>query len=277
LHFVAGLALRTFGRMHDAAEGDGRNNEEQRQEAHAGLEDEITGEAAGAAAHDFGGALGAPEEDFCSNDQHRIAHTRRDTIAQVARYSVGMAKKKTGNTSARVLSSKEVYRGPVFWVTSDRVVEPGNIEVRRDIVRHPGSVVVLAVDERGKEPRILLEVQYRYTVGGKIWELPAGRIDPGETELAGAKRELLEETGFTARSWKRILRFYASPGFLAETMSVFLARGLKPGIAQPEADEVIDVRFVPLSKALKMVKTGQIGDAKTICGVLWLKQYGNHL
>ena len=263
--------------MHYAAEGDGRNNEEQRQEAHAGLEDKITGEAAGAAAHDFSGALGAPEEDFCSNDQHRLALTRRDTIAQVARYSVGMAKKKTGNASARVLSSKEVYRGPVFWVTSDRVVEPGNIEVRRDIVRHPGSVVVLAVDERGKEPQILLEVQYRYTVGGKIWELPAGRIDPGETELAGAKRELLEETGFTARSWKRILRFYASPGFLAETMSVFLARGLKPGIAQPEADEVIDVRFVPLSKALKMVKTGQIGDAKTICGVLWLKQYGDRL
>ena len=188
-----------------------------------------------------------------------------------------MAKKKTGNSSARVLSSKEVYRGPVFWVTSDRVVEPGNIEVRRDIVRHPGSVVVLAVDDRGKEPLILLEVQYRYTVGGEIRELPAGRIDPGETELAGAKRELLEETGFTARSWKRILKFYASPGFLAETMSVFLARGLKAGIAQPEADEVIDVRFVPLSKALKMVKTGQIGDAKTICGVLWLMQYGDSL
>jgi ADP-ribose pyrophosphatase len=196
-----------------------------------------------------------------------------------------MASKKTGKApsvrSARVLSSQEVYRGPVFWVTSDRVVEPGEIEVRRDIVRHPGSVVVLAVDDTGagnrKEPLVLLEVQYRYTVGKKIWELPAGRIDPGENELAGAKRELLEETGFTAKSWKRILKFHASPGFLAETMAVFLARGLKAGVAQPEADEVIDVRFVPLSKALKMVKTGQIGDAKTICGVLWLKQYGKNL
>ena len=162
----------------------------------------------------------------------------------------------------------------MFWVTSDRVVEPGGIEVRRDIVRHPGSVVVLAVDETAAEPLVLLELQYRYTVGRKIWELPAGRIDPGETELSGAKRELLEETGFTAKNWKRILKFHASPGFLAETMAVFLARGLKPGIAQPEADEVIDVRFVPLSKALKMIKTGQIGDAKTICGVLWLKQFG---
>jgi ADP-ribose pyrophosphatase len=188
-----------------------------------------------------------------------------------------MAKKETGKASARVLSSKVVYRGPVFWVTSDRVVEPGNIEVRRDIVRHPGSVVVLAVDEKGREPLILLELQYRYTVGRKICELPAGRIDPGETELAAAKRELLEETGFTAKSWKRILKFHASPGFLAETMAVFLARGLKAGIAQPEADEVIEVRFVPLSKSLKMLKTGQIGDAKTICGVLWLKQYGKNL
>jgi ADP-ribose pyrophosphatase len=167
-----------------------------------------------------------------------------------------------------------VYRGPVFWVTSDRVVEPGGIEVRRDIVRHPGSVVVLAVDETAAEPLVLLELQYRYTVGRRIWELPAGRIDPGETELSGAKRELLEETGFTAKSWKRILKFHASPGFLAETMAVFLARGLKPGIAQPEADEVIAVRFIPLSKALQMIRTGQIGDAKTICGVLWLKQFG---
>jgi ADP-ribose pyrophosphatase len=159
-------------------------------------------------------------------------------------------------------------------VTSDRVVEPGGIEVRRDIVRHPGSVVVLAVEETTEEPLVLLELQYRYTVGRKIWELPAGRIDPGETELSGAKRELLEETGFTAKSWRRILKFHASPGFLAETMALFLARDLKPGIAQPEADEVIDVRFVPLSKALKMIRTGRIGDAKTICGVLWLKQFG---
>ena len=181
---------------------------------------------------------------------------------------------KSSKQSAQVLSSKEVYRGPVFWVTSDRVIEPGNIEVRRDIVRHPGSVVVLAVDGPSKDPQILLEEQFRYTVGKKIWELPAGRIDPGETELVGAKRELLEETGYTAKSWKRIMKFYASPGFLAETMAIFLARGLKPGQAQPEADEVIAVSFVPLSKALKMVKTGQISDAKTICGVLWLREYG---
>jgi len=182
--------------------------------------------------------------------------------------------RKSSSQKVRVLSSKEIYRGPVFWVTSDRVIEPGSIEVQRDIVRHPGSVVVLAVDESHPEPHVLLEVQYRYTVGRKIWELPAGSIDPGETELVGAKRELLEETGFTAKSWERILKFHASPGVLSETMAVFLARGLKAGQAQPEADEVIDVRFVPLSKAARMVRSGQICDAKTICGVLWLDRFG---
>ena len=184
--------------------------------------------------------------------------------------------RKSNSQKARVLSSKEVHRGPVFWVTSDQIIEPGSIEVRRDVVWHPGSVVVLAVDETKPEPLILLEVQYRYTVGRKIWELPAGSIDPGETELAGAKRELLEETGFTAKSWKRILKFHVSPGILSETMAIFLARGLKPGKAQPEADEVIDVRFVPLSKAARMVRSGQICDAKTICGVLWLERFGTN-
>jgi ADP-ribose pyrophosphatase len=119
------------------------------------------------------------------------------------------------------------FRGPVFAVSTDIVKEPGGILARRDIVRHPGSVVILAVDEASTEPRILLERQYRHAAGTHLWELPAGRKDPRESELAGAQRELLEETGFTARSWKRVLYFYVSPGFLDETMSLFLARGLR--------------------------------------------------
>ena len=178
---------------------------------------------------------------------------------------------------ARVVSSQEVYRGPVFWVTTDQVVEPGGIEVRRDVVRHPGSVVILAAGKRYQKPLILLEHQYRHTVGRKIWELPAGRIDPGETELAAAKRELLEETGYRAVTWKRILKFHASPGFLAETMAVFLAEGLMAGTAQPEADEVIEVRFFSLSEILKMIRDGRIEDAKTICAVLWLSEFRKSL
>ena len=169
---------------------------------------------------------------------------------------------------AQVLSSREAYRGPVFWVTTDDVLEPTGVRVRRDVVRHSGSVVVL-VAERGK---VLLERQYRHAAGRYLYELPAGRIDAGESELTAAKRELLEETGFTARKWKRILRFWASPGFVAEAMSIYLARDLTPGTAQPEGDEVIKIQFVPLKKAVAMVLGGRIQDAKTIAGVLWLDQ-----
>lgn len=180
--------------------------------------------------------------------------------------------KSPGNkhSKARILSSRTVYRGPVFWVTSDRVEEPGGVRVRRDLIRHSGSVVVLAVDDTGKIPRILLERQYRHAAQDYLWELPAGRIDAGEQELKAAQRELLEETGYSASRWRRILRFYASPGFVAETMSVYLATGLRSGDAQPEEDEVIYKRMVALNAALRMVLNGTIRDAKTISSVLWL-------
>ena len=178
---------------------------------------------------------------------------------------------KSSRSAAQVISSKAKFRGPVFSVVTDVVREPGGIVARRDVIRHSGSVVVLAVDDN-RHPRILLERQYRHAAGAHLWELPAGRKDPNESALAGAKRELLEETGFTARSWKRILYFFASPGFLDETMALFLARGLRPGPAQPEDDERISVKFFPLRAALKMVDECRIRDAKTIAGVLWLAQ-----
>jgi len=173
-------------------------------------------------------------------------------------------------TRARLISSKTVYRGPVFSVTTDHVQEPGGVEARRDLIHHSGSVVVLAVDDSSATPRVLLERQYRHAAGDYLWELPAGRIDPGEHELKAAKRELLEETGYTATHWRRILKFYASPGFVAETMSVFLATGLTTGEAQPEEDEIIYQRMVPLPTAVNMVMKGTIRDAKTISSVLWL-------
>lgn len=171
---------------------------------------------------------------------------------------------------ARIVSSRVSYKCPVFSVVTDEVIEPGGIRARRDTIRHSGSVVVLALDERAKEPRVLLERQYRHAAKDFLWELPAGRIDRGERELAAAKRELLEETGYTARNWKKILCFYASPGFLGETMSIYLARGLRAGVAQPEADEKIATRFFSLSAAVRMARGGSIRDAKTISGILWL-------
>lgn len=180
------------------------------------------------------------------------------------------ASRKTSNKKARVLSSTVPYRGPVFWVTTDQVLEPSGVRVRRDVVRHSGSVVILAVDEASRTPRVLLEKQYRHPAGKFLYELPAGRIDEGENELKAAKRELLEETGYSARSWKRVLHFWASPGFVAETMSIYLARDLRLGAAQPEDDEVIEINMFPLEKAVAMVMNGTIQDAKTITGILWL-------
>jgi ADP-ribose diphosphatase len=176
---------------------------------------------------------------------------------------------------AKIISSRVVYRGPVFYVTTDRVQEPGGIVVRRDVVRHSGSIVIMAVDDSRSEPRVLLARQYRHPADDFLWELPAGRIDPGESELTGAKRELLEETGYSAANWKRALFFYSSPGFLDETMAIYLATGLKRGKAQPEKDEVIQKRMFPLSQLVRMVMRSAIRDGKTISAVLWLAQ-GSH-
>src|ERR1039457_7342397 len=166
------------------------------------------------------------------------------------------------SAQARVLSSRLSYQGPVFSVTTDEVEEPGGVRARRDVIRHSGSIVVLAVEEparkeKGAEPRILLERQYRHAAKSMMWELPAGRIDDGETALTAAKRELLEETGYSARHWKRILHFYVSPGFLDETMTIYLASGLRAGVAQPESDERIAVTFFDVSETNKMALHGR--------------------
>jgi len=173
-------------------------------------------------------------------------------------------------SKARLVSSRTVYRGPVFWVTTDYVIEPGSIKVRRDLIHHSGSIVVLAVDDTRAVPRVLLERQYRHAANDYLWELPAGRIDPGEHELQAAKRELIEETGYRADRWRRILKFYASPGFVAETMAVYLATALHAGESEPEDDEVIYKRMLPLPTVVKMILKGTIRDAKTISSVLWL-------
>jgi ADP-ribose pyrophosphatase len=165
-----------------------------------------------------------------------------------------------------------VFRGPIFEVTRDQVREPNGVTAIREVIRHSGSVVILAVDNPGAEPRVLLERQYRYAAKDYMLELPAGRIDPGESALTAGKRELREETGYTARKWKRVLYFYPSPGFLEESMTVFLANGLKAGKAKPEADERIDCLWLPLTEVVEMAMSGHIRDGKTLAGVLWLSQ-----
>ena len=181
-------------------------------------------------------------------------------------------RKKLSRKSARIVSSKTAFTGRVFNVVSQRVKEPDGVLVLREIVQHHGSIVILALDETTHPPRLLLERQYRHAAGERLWELPAGSLEPGEQKLAAAKRELKEETGYTASKWEKALFFYVSPGFLTESMAVFLARGLKKGEAQPEEDERIAVRFFPLPQAVQMALRGKIKDAKTLASILWLER-----
>ena len=179
--------------------------------------------------------------------------------------------------TAQLLDSKAVYEGALFRVMQDHLIEPGGQEVRRDVIRHNGSVVILAVDpgKHKKDPWVVIERQYRHAAGQYLWELPAGKLDAGEKPIDGAKRELAEETGYQAKKWSPLVEYYASPGFLGESMNVFLAEGLVAGDAHPEEDEKIDFRLVKLSELLEMVDRGKIIDGKTLTSILiYARQHG---
>jgi ADP-ribose pyrophosphatase len=174
-----------------------------------------------------------------------------------------------------VLSSQVSYQGPLFRVLTDRLREPTGKEVTRDIIRHNGSVVVLALEKskNKKDPLVLVERQFRHAAQQYLYELPAGTIDPGEDHLAAAKRELLEETGYQAKKWTKVLRYFASPGFLGEWMQIFLAEGLTAGQAAPEEDESLELQFVPLSELLRLIGAGKIVDGKTIISISFYALY----
>ena len=171
---------------------------------------------------------------------------------------------------AKVLDTKIIYSGKVFSVRQDRVVEPGGVEVTRDIVLHRGSVVVLPVFPDGD---ILLIRQYRHAVGDLLWELVAGRVEEGESRPASARRELLEETGYTARSVKQILEIIPSPGFCTERMWIFAATGLREGTAQPEEDEKITARKFSLAALEKMIRRGTLHDGKSVSAILFYARF----
>ena len=166
----------------------------------------------------------------------------------------------------KVLSSRVSYEGPLFRVLTDRLRELTGKEVTRDIIRHNGSVVILALEKSKskKDPLVLIERQFRHAAQQYLYEVPAGTIDAGEDPLAAAQRELLEETGYQAKKWTQLLKYFASPGFLGEWMQIFLAEGLTPGPAAPEEDESLELQFVPLSELLRLIGAGKIRDGKTI-------------
>jgi 8-oxo-dGTP pyrophosphatase MutT (NUDIX family) len=171
---------------------------------------------------------------------------------------------------AKILSSKVVFECKLFRVYHDKIIEPGGQQNERDVIRHNGSVVILALDNTRdkRDPWIVMERQYRHAAQQFLWELPAGKLDAGEDPLAGAQRELEEETGYRARKWQPLVEYYGSPGFLGESMRVFLAEGLMAGDAHPEDDEDIEFRLVKLSDVVKMIEKGAIKDGKTLCSVL---------
>ncbi len=171
-----------------------------------------------------------------------------------------------------------VFEGRLFRVLRDRLIEPGGNKNERDIIRHNGSVVILAIDKskNKKNPWVVVERQYRHAARQFLWELPAGKLERGEDPLAGAQRELAEETGYRAKKWKLLAEFYPSPGFLGESMQIFLAEGLQAGPTHMEDDEQIELRLVKLSEVLKMIDKGAILDGKTLIGVLlYARQKGS--
>jgi len=181
-----------------------------------------------------------------------------------------IAKRNGSEETAKILDSQIAFEGPLFRVTRDHIIEPDGQESVKDVIRHNGSVVILATDpgKKKKDPWVVIERQYRHAAGQYLWELPAGKLDAGEAPLEGAKRELAEETGYQAKKWSDLVVYFASPGFLGESMKVFLAEGLIAGEAHPEEDEKIDFRLVKLSELLEMIDKGKIADGKTLTTVL---------
>ena len=179
---------------------------------------------------------------------------------------------------ARIKSTR-IYTGRVISLDVDQVRFPDGTTGELEIIRHPGAsaIVPFLTDPAGPNPQILLLKQYRYATGGTLYEIPAGRLDPGEKPEACARRELLEETGCTAESIVPLTSMYTTPGFTDERIHLFMATGLTRGESRREADEFIEVETVSISAALQMVQRGEIQDAKTALGLLFAAGFSSGL
>lgn len=171
----------------------------------------------------------------------------------------------------KITKSTQVYDCGLFRVTEDEATDPkSGFKIKRSVVRHAGSSVMMAVDDK---KRVLLVRQYRLPAEKYMWELPAGRLDPGEKPIDAAKRELAEETGYTARKWTKLLTFLASPGYVQERMTIFLATDLKAGEAKPMDDEQIETRWFTKKEITEMIRERKLEDAKTMLGFMTWRHY----
>ncbi len=167
-------------------------------------------------------------------------------------------------TSAmKLVSAKELLKTRLFTVTEEVAFDPDGFEIHRSIIRHPGSAVMMAVD---REEQILLVRQFRLPAEQDLWELPAGRLDPGENSLEAAKRELREETGYRAQKWEKLASFWPSPGYVGEKMDIFLAEDLTEGKQELMDDERIKMQWFAASAVQDMIRSGEIQDGKTLIG-----------
>lgn len=167
------------------------------------------------------------------------------------------------------LSSQTVYQGGLLHVKEDQVQLPNGQSAQREYILHPGAVVIIPLLANGE---IVLERQYRYPLRRDLYELPAGKLDQGESPLACGQRELLEETGYRAASWKYLATIHPCIGYSNESMSLFLAQDLSEGAHQRDGDEFLETFTLPLTEALEWVRRGRITDVKTVIGLFWAEK-----
>jgi ADP-ribose pyrophosphatase len=174
-----------------------------------------------------------------------------------------------------LVSSERLYSGRVINLDRDTVQFPNNTTGQLEMIRHPGaSAVVPFMDEpRSPDPRILLIRQFRHAANGFIWEIPAGRLDPGETAATCAQRELEEEIGMTADVLARLTTIYTTPGFTDEKIQLFMAHELKKGTHRREPDEFMEVQTKRWSDVMNMMRTGEIVDAKTVVALMFVQAF----
>jgi len=185
--------------------------------------------------------------------------------------SAELVARPRGGKPAAQLSSERIHTGKIIKLDRDTVRYPDASEAELDIIRHPGAsaIVPFLTDPKGDDPQILLLRQYRYAADGYIYEIPAGRLDPGEEPAACAARELKEETGCSAESIVHLFTMLTTPGFTDELIHLFIATGISHGESAREADEFADVIVMRLSEALELIQRGEIPDGKTSLGILY--------